>query len=152
MKLTIADNDLRKVTRMCDLGHIRVRYPLLDEKVVQLGFSIPSRLKVKGQKGLRYIFKRAFKNFLPQEILQKKKHGFGLPISEWLRADSKIQKVAYNLLKDAHHIQRGYFRQDFIKNLWQSQLNDTTPYYGTSHGKCSCWKRGIGCIARENPC
>jgi asparagine synthase (glutamine-hydrolysing) len=110
---------------------VRVRYPFLDHPVIELGFRIPASLKLKGSHGLRYIFKRAFAELLPPEILSKKKHGFGLPIAEWLRRDPKIKEFAYNVLFNQKHLQRGYFKPEFVKALWQHQLNDNTPYYGT---------------------
>ena len=131
MKLTITDNDLRKVSRMCDLAHVRVRYPLLDSKVVDFGFQIEENLKLRGTAGLRYIFKKAFQDLLPQEILNKQKHGFGLPIANWLRSNSKIQQFAHDLLFDKKHLNRGYFKPDFVKKIWQLQLEDPTPYFGT---------------------
>lgn len=130
MKMTITDNDLRKVTRACDLAQVRVRYPMLDYPVIDLGFRIPPHLKLKGTTGLRHIFKRAFCDLLPQEILTKQKHGFGLPISQWLRSNPKIKQFAYELLFAPRHLQRGYFSPGFIKKLWERQLNDKTPYYG----------------------
>lgn len=131
MKMTIADNDIVKVTRMCQLAHVRVRYPLLDRPVVDLGFRLPVDLKLRGTKGLRYIFKKAFDDVLPQEILNKEKHGFGLPVAVWLRKNEKIKKFAYDLLFDKKHLQRGYFKPEFVKKLWQQQLQDSTSYYGS---------------------
>lgn len=131
MKLTVTDNDLRKVTRMCELAGVRVHYPFLDHPVIELGFRIPVNLKLKGTYGLRHIFKRAFAELLPPEILAKKKHGFGLPISEWLRRNPQIKAFAHDLLFDPKHLQRGYFRPEFVNTLWQRHLNDDTPYYGT---------------------
>ncbi len=130
MKLTITDNDLRKVTRMCELAHVRVRYPMLDHPVIDLGFRIPVDLKLKGATELRYIFKRAFRGLLPPEILTKQKHGFGLPISQWLRGEARIKQFAFDLLFAQSHLQRGYFQPDFVKKLWDLQLSDKTPYYG----------------------
>jgi len=131
MKLTITDNDLRKVTRMCELAHVRVRYPMLDYPVVELGFQIPAEMKLRGTNGLRYIFKRAFRNLLPQEILSKSKWGFGLPISQWLRENQKIRNFAYDLLFDSKHLNREYFQSNFIEKLWGLHLTDKTPYFGT---------------------
>ena len=131
MKMTIADNDLVKVNRMADCAHVRVRYPMLDQNVVELGFRIPARLKLKGTRGLRYIFKQAFRDFLPPEILAKKKHGFGLPVAIWFRKDRQVQEMARELIFDPGHLQRGYFKPDFFEKLWQWQLNDETPYYGS---------------------
>lgn len=130
MKLTITDNDLRKVTRMCDLAHVRVRYPMLDHQIIDFCFLIPTQLKLKNTSGLRYIFKEAFGELLPEEILKKTKHGFGLPISNWLRDNDEIKQFAYDLLFDTRHLQRGYFKESFVSSLWKLQLEDKTPYYG----------------------
>ena len=48
LKITITDNDLRKVTRMCELADVSVRYPMLDRTLAEFSGSIPARLKVKG--------------------------------------------------------------------------------------------------------
>jgi asparagine synthase (glutamine-hydrolysing) len=131
MKLTITDNDLRKVTRMCELAHVRVRYPMLDHPVIESGFRIPVEYKLKGTFGLRYIFKQAFRDLLPKEILAKPKHGFGLPISQWLRRDPGVRQMGQDLLLHPGHNQRGFFARDFVEKLWQLQLDDKTPYYGS---------------------
>ena len=131
MKLTITDNDLRKVTRMCELAGVRVEYPYLDQNVIELGFRIPTALKLKGSKGLRYIFKRAFSDLLPDEILKKEKHGFGLPISQWFRKEPKIKEFAGDVLFDPRHLTRGYYKSGFLDKIWRLQLQDQTPYYGT---------------------
>jgi hypothetical protein len=68
-----------------------------------------SRFKVKGfQK--RYIFKRAFEKFLPEEILRKKKHGFGLTIARWLHTHSGFREMARSLLLDPSSVQRGFIK------------------------------------------
>jgi asparagine synthase (glutamine-hydrolysing) len=131
MKLTATDNDLRKVTRMCEVAHVRVRYPMLDYPVIDLGFLIPADLKLKGTKNLRYIFKRAFLDLLPQEILKKRKQGFGIPIAAWLRTDRRIREFASKLLFDKRHLDRGYFNPGFVRKLWNMNLNDRRGIYGS---------------------
>src|SRR3954463_13505470 len=68
LKLTLADNDLRKVNTMCRLAGVDVGYPMLDEEVVELSGEIPPSGKVNGFR-LRYFFKEALKDLLPPEIL-----------------------------------------------------------------------------------
>ncbi len=131
MKLTVTDNDLRKVTRMCEVAHVRVRYPMLDYPVIELGFRISADLKVKGTRNLRYIFKQAFRDLLPQEILKKRKQGFGVPIAQWLRTDRNIREFASKLLFDKRHLDRGYFSPSFIKQLWDKHLNAKNDIYGS---------------------
>src|SRR5262249_15120170 len=83
LKLTISENDVRKVSTMSQLAGVTPRYPFLDPELAEFTGSIPARLKVKGSR-LRYLFKKAMADVLPREIIQKKKHGFGLPYSVWL--------------------------------------------------------------------
>ena len=75
MKVTLADSDLPKVNSTSELAGVRARFPFLDRDVAEFSGRIPARLKVKGFKK-RYLFKRAFRDLLPAEIIQKKKHGF----------------------------------------------------------------------------
>ncbi len=78
MKITLADNDLPKVTCMSELAGIQARFPFLHRPVAEFSGRVPARLKVKGfQK--RYLFKRAFRNLLPPEIIQKEETGIRHP-------------------------------------------------------------------------
>src|SRR5208282_128549 len=89
LKLTLADNDLRKVSRMCDVAGIEVRYPLLDDELVEFSGQIPAALKVKGLQ-LRYFFKQALKDVLAPETIAKPKHGFAMPFGVWLRSHAHL--------------------------------------------------------------
>src|SRR5262249_16819496 len=75
LKITIADNDLRKVTEMSRLGGVTPRFPFLDPTLAEFTGKIPYKLKVRGSQ-LRYLFKKAMQGLLPPEILRKTKHGF----------------------------------------------------------------------------
>ena len=79
-KFTLADNDIRKVNRMCEIANVDVYYPFLDDEIIDFSTRIPSNIKLKGQE-LRHFYKEAYKNFLPKEIINKEKHGFRLPFN-----------------------------------------------------------------------
>src|SRR5437879_12195712 len=85
VKMTLADNDLRKVSGTAELAGVNVRYPLLDQELAELSGEIPAELKLKGFEK-RYIFKQAMKDLLPPKVLYTKKHGFGVPLAQWLRS------------------------------------------------------------------
>lgn len=129
LKITITDNDLRKVTRMCELANVKVRYPMLDQELAEFSGKIPAGLKVKGF-SKRYIFKEAFKNFLPPEIIAKKKHGFGLPISPWLREEPSLRDLARDTLLSQASRQRGYFKNGFLEHLFELHRGDGTNFFG----------------------
>jgi len=125
-KFTLADSDLRKVNRMTELAQIEVRYPLLDEALVEFSTHIPSSLKLRGFK-LRYFFKQTLNGFLPTEILTKSKHGFGLPFGLWMNTYSPLYEIAHDSLSKLS--QRGIVNPAFISQL--QKLHQEFPnYYG----------------------
>lgn len=125
-KLTLADNDLRKVNRMCELAGVEARYPMLDDDLVAFSTEVPSCLKVKGLK-LRYLFKEALKDFLPQDILKKSKHGFGLPFGIWMNEHKPLMEMSHESL--SRLAKRGYIKPAFIESLLAGH-REFPSYYG----------------------
>jgi asparagine synthase (glutamine-hydrolysing) len=128
LRITLADNDLPKVKGMCALAGIDVTFPLLADEVVSFSARLAPELKLKGTK-LRFFFKEALRGFLPEAIITKQKHGFGLPFGPWLTRHKPLQKiVAENLesLKD-----RAIIRSSFIDELTAQHLAEHAGYYGT---------------------
>jgi len=128
LKLTLADNDLPKVTRMCELAGVDVTFPMLDEDVVALSARLPSELKLKG-KQLRYFFKEALRDFLPREIITKEKHGFGLPVGKWLTEYEPLREIAVSCVEELRTKQ--IIRPEFIDFLGSRALREHSAYYGT---------------------
>ena len=126
-QLTLADNDLRKVTRACDLADVEVSYPLLDDEVVEFSTRIPSAQKLRPGR-LRHFYKEATKNFLPPEILAKKKHGFGLPFGVWLVEHKGLRQLAYDSLETLRR--RRLLRSDFIDRVLGLHSQAHASYYG----------------------
>ncbi|MGZ8246422.1 asparagine synthetase B family protein [Methylomagnum sp.] len=126
-KITLHDNDLVKVNKMCELAGVRVAYPLLDDDVVDLSCRVPSRLKIRRGR-LRWFYKQAMAGFLPEAILKKSKHGFGLPFGIWLKDHAPLRELAYdsvNALK-----RRSYFRADFLDQAIAMHRSGHASYYG----------------------
>ncbi len=126
-KITLADNDLRKVNRTCALAGVEVRYPMLHEKVVELAAQIPDRLLMRGLE-LRSFYRRALKDFLAPKTLTKPKHGFGLPFGVWLKSNAKLQELAYTSLD--HPALCGILRREYLAKLKQTHLSEHPSYYG----------------------
>jgi asparagine synthase (glutamine-hydrolysing) len=129
VKIVLGDNDLPKVTCMYELAGVQARFPFLDRSVAEFTGRIPARLKVKGREK-RYLFKQAFRDLLPAEIISKKKHGFGIPVATWLKSDPKLRELGRDMLLSARAFERGYFRRAFIEDLFQKHEDDVTTYYG----------------------
>lgn len=128
LKFTLADNDLPKVTRVCDLAGVDVAFPLLHESVVSFSAMLAPDLKLRGTR-LRYFFKEALRSFLPREIIAKKKHGFGLPAGVWLASYGPLRELAGDAL--AGLAKRRIVRSDFLDGLLDKRLHEHPAYYGT---------------------
>jgi len=126
-RFTLAENDLRKVMTMCDLAGVHVSFPMLHSDVVELSTRIPPSMKMKGLE-LRSFYKRAMKGFLPDEILRKTKHGFGLPFGVWLKQDARLGDLIYSLLSDLKS--RRIVSADFLDQLVDDHRNGHASYYG----------------------
>jgi asparagine synthase (glutamine-hydrolysing) len=129
IKMTLGDNDLPKVVRASELAGVEVRFPLLDHPLAEFSGSLPARFKVHGLEK-RYLFKKAMAGLLPQAILRKKKHGFGLPIGLWLKEHPLWRGLAQDVLLDPRTYQRGYFQRSFIEELFRMMDADHSTYYG----------------------
>jgi asparagine synthase (glutamine-hydrolysing) len=128
LEFTLADNDLPKVTRTCDLAGVDVAFPLLREPVVELSATLPPDFKLRGTR-LRYFFKEALRDFLPPETITKTKHGFGLPAGLWLRDHAPLRELANDALGGLRR--RGIFRGELLDELLARRLQDHPGYYGT---------------------
>jgi asparagine synthase (glutamine-hydrolysing) len=128
LKFTLADNDLPKVTRMCDRAGVDVAFPLLHDSVVRFSAALAPGLKLRGTR-LRYFFKEALRDFLPREIIAKQKHGFGLPTGPWLASYPPLQAMAKDALGSL--AKRQIFDSGFLERLLGTQLHEHAAYYGT---------------------
>ena len=124
---TLADNDLRKVDRMCQLAGIDVEYPMLDDRLVEFSTRVSSERKMRGNR-LRDFYKRAVADFLPPAIIDKTKHGFGLPFGVWMAEHPGLQALAADNLERMKR--RHYVRADFIEEIVQLHRDRHAGYYG----------------------
>src|SRR5262245_43295020 len=126
-KYTLADNDLPKVSGAAALAGITVRFPLLADELVDFSLTLPTEFKVKGVR-LRWFFKEALRGFLPDAIIAKRKHGFGLPFGVWLVRDGALREFAGQALArlDAH----GIVRSEFVASLLTQRVPAHPGYYG----------------------
>lgn len=126
-QVTLADNDLRKVSHMCALAGVDVDYPMLNDELVEFSCQIPSAWKIKGG-DLRHFYKRALTGWLPHETIHKTKQGFGLPFGVWMKTYTPLREMAYdNLLKLKT---REFVRPEFIDRAIAMHQSEHAAYYG----------------------
>ncbi|MEM7223925.1 MAG: asparagine synthase-related protein [Pseudomonadota bacterium] len=118
LETVLAGCDIRKVSRMCALAGVRVRFPLLDQAVVEMSTEVPPDLLLHRFK-LRHFYRRAMAEFLPQAVLSKHKHGFGLPWAQMLAEQPMLRDLAYDTLNMAKR--RGLVLESYIDQLVKQQ-------------------------------
>jgi asparagine synthase (glutamine-hydrolysing) len=126
-KYTLADNDLPKVVGTTQLAGVDVGFPLLSDELVDFSLGIPPDWKVKGLQ-LRWFFKEALRGVLPDEIISKKKHGFGLPFGVWTCDHLPLNALARDALETLAG--RGVVQPAFIRTLLDTHLAAHPGYYG----------------------
>lgn len=127
LKITLADNDLRKVNQACELAGVDVRYPLLDERLMTFAAGVPPQIQLKDNR-LRWFFKQALADYLPPQIITKKKHGFGLPVGLWMAEYPPLDTLTEHsiaALRDRHILNPAYI--DWIRTR---HAGEHVGYYG----------------------
>lgn len=126
-RYTLAENDLPKVCGTTSLAGVEVGFPLLDQRILDFSLGLPPEFKLKGLK-LRWFFKEALRGFLPDDIITKKKHGFGLPFGVWSMRHEPLRKLAEESVQGL--ADRGIVRPEFIRKLLTELLPAYPGYYG----------------------
>ena len=127
LKFTLADNDLRKVGTMTEAAGIEAHYPLLDDRMVAFANHLPVDYKVRRQK-LRWFFKEALDDLLPAKIINKSKHGFGLPFGVWSTQYAPLGEIVGDSL--ASFKQRGWIQPAYLDHMMAMQRGQHASYYG----------------------
>ena len=114
IKTYLAGDILTKVDRASMAHSLEVRVPLLDHPLVEWISGLPPSMKLHGHEG-KYVFKRALKPYLPEDLLYRPKMGFAVPLTRWFRGPLR-QHVRDAVLGDAMK-ELGYFDLSYIESM-----------------------------------
>jgi len=114
LKTSLADDLLALTDKMTMAASIECRAPFVDHELVELAASVPESLKVRGFT-MKYLLKKVVKPWLPAEILNRKKRGFGAPMGSWIRND--LGPLVNNLLSEEQIRKRGLFNWAFVDGM-----------------------------------
>lgn len=109
---------LDRVDKMGMANSIEARVPFLDHRLVELGFALNFQDKIPDKHTTKYLFKKAAKNIIPDEIISRKKQGFAAPISEWFR--NEWYGYTKEKIEHSYLVREGIFNKEFINKLMQT--------------------------------
>ena len=119
VKTFLVDNNLFKTDRTSMANSLELRVPILDHRLAEFAFKIPSKLKLKN-KTFKYIFKKAANQIIPKEIINRKKKGFAAPLPILFR--NNLKDFMYDILNSDSFKNRGLFDQNYLNKLINQHL------------------------------
>ena len=120
LKTFLVDHNLNYTDKMGMAVGVEIRVPFLDKEIVEFSTKIPPSLKMKGVTA-KYILKRVAERYLPTEVINRKKGGFGGPVRTWITGE--MSQFVHERLSKESIMEDGIFNYDQIAVLIEDNKN-----------------------------
>ena len=120
MKMYLEGDILYKVDRASMAASLEVRVPFLNRNVVNFATSLPLELKLH-RFTTKFLLKKSMNNILPDDIINRPKKGFNMPVAHWLT--SELRELTLDMLSESRIKSQGYFEYDYVKQLLDDHFN-----------------------------
>lgn len=123
---TYLPNDLLVKVDIASMAvSLEARSPFLDHKVIEFAASLPENLKIRGME-TKYLLKKIASRLVPQEVLYRRKMGFGIPVGKWMR--NELKSFVQEILLSEGSLNRGLFKPLFVKQIIEQHITAQKDY------------------------
>lgn len=121
----LPDDILAKVDRAAMAVSLETRVPFLDHRIVEFASTLPMSLKIRNG-NTKWILRELLYRYVPRELIERPKMGFGIPLHDWLRGP--LRDWAESLLDPQRLAKEGYFVPGPIRSVWEKHLRGQGNY------------------------
>jgi asparagine synthase (glutamine-hydrolysing) len=118
----VSDHNLVMTDRMSMACSLEVRSPFVDPKVIEFAARLPTNMKIR-RRQLKYLLRKVAARYIPAELVNLPKQGFGFPVGRWMRSD--LRKLVTSRLESSRFVDAGIFRADYLQRIVQEHMNGT---------------------------
>lgn len=121
----MTDGVLCKVDRAAMANSLETRAPFLDRRIIEFGMNLPSNMKIRNGES-KWILRRLLERYVPNEMFERPKMGFAVPMGNWLRGP--LKDWSFEMLQKHKHRLEGVIDSRSLDMLWENHQNGKQNY------------------------